>query len=100
MSDVSSRIEISQLLKDENGEIVYLSINFGPHHFIDIGTLPLDEGLPRSTPDGIVPGGGTRPVLVALGTTHHGVRAAAGSLNSELERMIEELMTAHPDASF
>lgn len=100
MSEVSRRIEVSQLLKDENGEVVYLSINFGPHHFIDIGTLPPGAGLRRSTPDGIVPGGGTRPVLVALGTTHHGIRAEAGSLNSELERMIEEVMTAHPDAAF
>ena len=95
MNDQSRRIEIVEERRDAAGQIIYLSIAFGPHHFMDIGTVPLEE-----EPGAAVSNQGTRPVLVALGTTHHGVRAEAGSLNSELERMIEELMTAHPDASF
>jgi hypothetical protein len=63
--------------------------------FIDIGTVPLEAAAGATESSD-----GTRPVLVALGTTHHGIRAEAGSVNSALERIIEELMTAHPDAAF
>jgi len=39
-------------------------------------------------------------VKCAIGMTHHGVRADAADVPSDLERMIDELQRAHPDKSF
>ena len=64
---------------DASGVITNVRLVFGPHHFVD---------LHRREDDG---------VDVVMGTTHHGFRADASVVDSELERIISEVREAHPD---
>lgn len=66
---------------DEAGRITRVRIVFGPHHFFD---LEANDGR----------------VTAYIGATHHGIRADASEVNSELERFVNELQRSHPDNSF
>ncbi len=64
---------------DADGVITNVRLVFGPHHFVD---------LHRREDGG---------VDFVMGTTHHGFRADASIVDSELERIISEVREAHPD---
>ncbi len=64
--------------KDVNGEIQRARIRFGPHHAVEVRK----------------DGGKTSFAVVA---THHGFKADASELNSELERIVQEVRATHPD---
>jgi hypothetical protein len=63
---------------DTNGVIANVRLVFGPHHFVE---------LQRREDGG---------VDFVMGTTHHGFRADASVVNSELEGIINEVRQAHP----
>ena len=62
----------------ENGSLGKVRIVFGPHHFVEL----------HSDSDGRVD--------LWLGATHHGIRADASDVNSELERMVEAARKQFP----
>lgn len=66
--------------KDAVGEIEAARIRFGPHYLVEIRK---NQGR----------------LSFKLVATHHGFRADASEVDSELERIIEEVRQAHPDAS-
>jgi hypothetical protein len=67
-----------ELKSDGNGQIYLLRAAFGPHHFLEL----IDEN---------------GKVSLAIGATHHGFRADASEVNSELEKLCEEIRQRHPD---
>lgn len=75
---MSARIRIEKLDKDSKGEVTYVRLVFGPHHFLEIDTA------------------GNRTTF-AVGYTHHGFRADASELNSVLEGIVEEVRQQHPE---
>jgi hypothetical protein len=81
MPGEEKRIEEPKIARDASGKIQSVRLVFGPHHFVEVD---LKDGRARC----------------AIGTTHHGVRADASEINSELERLIDELKRAHPDKVF
>ncbi len=76
-----NRIDEPEIQRDERGKIKSVSVAFGPHHFVEIY---LEAGR----------------VNIALGATHHGVRADAADVPSDFEALVEELKRAHPDKAF
>lgn len=62
-----------------DGSVRELRILFGPHHYIEL----------RHTEAG-------RTELY-LGATHHGIRADATDVPSELEKMVERLRELYPE---
>lgn len=68
-----------EIKSDGKGQIQSIRIVFGPHHFIDLVTEKKGK------------------VSVAIGYTHHGFKADASEVNSELERIIEEIRRTHPE---
>ncbi len=66
--------------KDDDGAVQRARIRFGPHHAVEVRK----EGASTS---------------FALVTTHHGFKADASELDSELARIIEQVRKAHPDLS-
>jgi len=66
--------------KDANGEVTAARVRFGHHFLVDVQKEA----------------GRVRFVLVA---THHGFEADASEAGGELERIIEEVRRAHPDAN-
>lgn len=81
MTTNEKRIDEPRIERDAQGKIKTVSLAFGPHHFVEV---MIEEGR----------------VKCAIGTTHHGIRADAADVNSELERMIDELKTRHPESAF
>ena len=76
MNTQDSRIDVD-MAADGGVRVV-----FGPHHFMEI--RPKEEG----------------GVEAFFGTTHHGFRADASVVNSQLEDIINEVKEDHPDLSF
>jgi hypothetical protein len=72
-----------EIKRDEQGNIIYVAIAFGPHYFVEI--MP-DENSGELT--------------LYLGTTHHGFHATAIELNGQLEKLIDEVKLAHPALEF
>ena len=66
--------------EDATGEVHRARIRFGPHHAVEVWK----------------DGGKTSFAVVA---THQGFKVDASELNSELERIIEEVRAAHPDTA-
>ena len=66
--------------KDANGEVQRARIRFGPHHAVEVWK----------------DGGKTS---FAVAATHHGFKADASEVNSELERIIQKVRATHPDAT-
>ncbi len=67
---------------DEEGKIIKVFVQFGPHYFIDI--------MPNEIGD----------LTIYLGATHHGFKARATDVGGELEDIIYEIRDKHPDLSF
>ncbi len=67
-----------ELKSDGDGRIHLLRVAFGPHHFLEL----IDEA---------------GKISLTVGATHHGFRADASEVNSELERLCEEIRQRHPD---
>ena len=76
MNTQESRIDVK---RTEDGGV---RVVFGPHHFTEI--------RPKE-------GGG---VEAFFGTTHHGFRADASVVNSQLEDILDEVKERHPELSF
>ena len=81
MRNTDKRIEEPEIQRNSKGKITRISLVFGPHHFVDVY---LEGGR----------------VQCAIGATHHGIRADAADVPSDLERLIEELKDKHPERSF
>jgi hypothetical protein len=64
---------------DTDGVITDVRLVFGPHHFVE---------LHRREDGG---------VDFVMGATHHGFRADASIVDSQLEGIINEVREAHPD---
>ena len=71
------RIELVDLKKDKNGKIKKLTVFFGPHHFVNIEA---DKGK----------------INFRIGATHHGIKADASDVPSELENFVNEIRRNHP----
>lgn len=67
-----------KIKKDNHGKYIGVRIIFGPHHVVEIFEL---QGK----------------ITFDLRATHHGFRADASSVPSELERFIEEIRRNHPE---
>jgi hypothetical protein len=67
-----------EIKADDKGHIQHLRVVFGPHHFLELTEA---EGK----------------VSLALGATHHGFEVDASEVNSELERLVEEIRRQHPE---
>jgi type IV secretory pathway TrbF-like protein len=65
--------------KNANGKVTVARIRFGPHYLVEVRK---DRGK----------------VSCVLVATHHGFKADASEVSGELERIIEEVRRAHPDA--
>jgi hypothetical protein len=65
--------------RHSNGSLGKVRIVFGPHHFIEL----------HSDAEG--------RVEFWLGATHHGIRADASEVNSQLERMVEFTRKQFPE---
>jgi len=74
---MENRIDVREE-KSKNGLTEKVEIAFGPHHFVRI----FREGA---------------GVTFVMGTTHHGFRADASEVNSQLEKIIYEVRETHPD---
>ena len=66
-----------EIEKDENGEYKSVHISFGHHHMLDI----VREG---------------NKTTFSVVATHHGFKADASKVPSELEDFIEEIRKNHP----
>jgi hypothetical protein len=66
--------------RNEDGEITHARIRFGPHFVLQVR----DE---------------QRKVMFELVYTHHGFRADASALDGELEQIINEIRSSHPEAA-
>ncbi|HOQ40636.1 MAG TPA: hypothetical protein PK178_00705 [Smithellaceae bacterium] len=64
--------------KDDKGNYKSARLEFGPHYFVEL----------HCEKDG--------DVTFVLGATHHGFKADASEVNSELEKIIYEIRSAHP----
>jgi len=67
-----------ETLTDDKGCLHTIRFKFGPHHFIEV-----------TDQNGVE--------TIAIGATHHGIRADASTVGSELEEFIGELRQAHPE---
>ena len=70
-------IRTIEIEKDENGQYKSVHIVFGPHHMLDINT---EKGK----------------TTFSVVSTHHGFKADASTVPSELENFIEEIRENHP----
>ena len=75
----SDGISLFEITKTSEGEILQVSLNFGPHHFLD---LRVDRN---------------GKIKFALGCTHHGFEVDASEIDSELYHVIEEVRANHRD---
>ena len=66
-------------VENRDGDVVHARVRFGPHFAVDVH----DE-------DG--------NVSFTLVYTHHGFRADATEVSGELERIIDQVRAAHPEA--
>lgn len=66
--NVATRIEKPEVETDTRGKIKRVSVVFGPHHFFDVF---IEDGKVRC----------------AMGATHHGIKADASEVNSELNSL-------------
>lgn len=66
-----------EIRSDSKGRVQEVRITFGPHHFLEL----------RADAD---------KVSFAVGATHHGFRADASSVPSELEKLCEEIRRNYP----
>jgi hypothetical protein len=78
MSDTKTRIEEPVVKRNADKQIESVRLVFGPHHFVNVY---LADGR----------------VKCEIGATHHGIKADAAEVPTELERMIGELRDFHPD---
>jgi hypothetical protein len=67
-----------EIKSNGKGRIQSIRIVFGPHYFLDV-VQEKDK------------------VSFAVGYTHHGFKADASKVDSELEQIIEEIRRSHPD---
>jgi hypothetical protein len=66
--------------EDASGEVKLARIRFGPHYRVEVKK---DRGK----------------VSLVLVATHHGFMADASEVSGELERIIEEVRSAHPETA-
>lgn len=66
--------------KNAKGQITVARIRFGPHYVAEVRAEDPEK------------------VVFALVATHHGFEADASEVGGELERIIEDVRRAHPDA--
>lgn len=98
----TQRIEIARLIRDAEGNITYLVVYFGPHHFLYLGSVDPGAELPPPPADGHVEmlNLATGPVQIALGSPTHAFWAFASDAPSELDRMVEHILHERPDRTF
>jgi len=72
-------IREAQVQTDTDGVITDVRLVSGPHHFVEL----------HRKEDGVVE--------FVMGATHHGFRADASTVGSELEGIINDVREAHPD---
>lgn len=65
--------------RSHDGTIESVKIGFGPHYFVDL----------QVTKDG--------KLQFVLGATHHGFLADASEVGGQLESVIEEVRSKHPE---
>jgi hypothetical protein len=78
MKETANSIDLDSE-SDANGEVTRARIRFGPHYIVEVRK---EQGETSSE----------------LCYTHHGFKAAASDVDAELERLIEEVRRAHPEA--
>lgn len=82
MKNPSSRgIHTLKIESGSTGRIKAVKVGFGPHYYLEIAR------------------GKAGALMLTLGATHHGFRADASTVGGNLERFIEELRRAHPEAA-
>ena len=68
-----------RVVKDNDGNYKRVRLVFGPHYFVNLDLEPSGK------------------VSFVLGATHHGFKADASEVNGELEKIIYEIRTSHPE---
>lgn len=66
-----------EIRSDSSGRVHTVRLVFGPHYFLEVVD---NQGK----------------ISLAMGASHHGIRAAANEVNDELEQFINELRERHP----
>jgi hypothetical protein len=79
MDELRESIDVD-VEQDDNGDVRRAKIRFGPHHAVEVWK------------DG-------EKTLFALVATHHGFKVDASELNGDLERIINQVREANPDAA-
>ncbi len=98
----AQRIEIARLIRDTEGNITYLVVYFGPHHFLYLGSVDPAADLPPAPVEGHVEvlNLATGPVQIALGSPSCAFWATAAAAPSELDGMVESILKDRPDRAF
>lgn len=76
---MASGIRKVNVKRDTKGNYSRVRIVFGPHYFLELNCEQNDK------------------VIFILGATHHGFKADASEVNSELEQFIYEIRESHPN---
>lgn len=66
-----------EVRKNKEGNPENVRVTFGPHHFVEVSVAG-------------------EKVAFSVGATHHGFKADASIVNSELERICNEVRRSHP----